>query len=156
MGTQAGFSPNAFGPFGAFMQSYVSTLEKFSRSATDFDPQAMAAQATGPLKAAARCQLEVMGLLNRRAQAYLQIPTRLAQCRTPHDVVNEQIAFWQTAMEHYSECSRKVAESWTTLVPADALKVERDYISFSNGSGREHGGTPRTQDGGSGKQRRVA
>lgn len=166
MATQAGFDPNAFGPFGALFQNYFSALESFSQGRSPFggglpgfDPQALSAQATAPLKVAARCQLEVMGLANRRTQAYLQVPTRLAQCRTPQDFLNEQMAFWHTAMEQYGESSRKVADAWAHLMPASfgsagAARAERDYISFNNGSGKDHGAAAK-QDPAS-KQRRVA
>ena len=150
MATQAGFDTKAFGPFGALFQNYFSALEGFSQGRSPFggglpgfDPQAMAAQATGPLKVAARCQLEMMGLANRRAQAYLQVPTHLAQCRTPQDFFNEQMAFWHTTMEQYGESSRKVADAWAHLLPASfgqagGARTERDYISFNNGSGKDH------------------
>ena len=161
MATQAGFDPNAFGPFGALFQNYVSALETFSQGRSPFgdlpgfDPQAMTSQVTAPLKVAARCQLEVMGLANRRLQAYLQTPSRLALCRTPHDFLNEQMAFFHTAMEQYGESSQKITDAWAHLMPSSAgSRVERDYISFNNGSGKEHG-APVKQDAAT-KQRRVA
>ena len=162
MATQAGFDPNAFGPFGALFQTYFSALETFSQGRSPFsgglpgfDSQAMAAQATAPLKVAARCQLEVMGLANRRTQAYLQVPSRLAQCRTPQDFLNEQMAFWHTAMEQYGESSHRIADAWAHLMPSSfGSRAERDYISFNNGSGKDHSAAAK-RDAGS-KQRRVA
>ena len=168
MGTQAGFDPNAFGPFGASFQSYFSAIDSFSPRepstdgvASGFDAQALTAQATAPLKADACCQLEVMGLLNRRTQAYMQVPTRLAHCRTPQDVINEQLAFWRTAAEQYTESSRKIGETWSHAFPwakayavRPAVRAERDYISF-NGTGKDNSITVSKPDS-AGKQRRVA
>ena len=41
-------------------------------------------------KSVLRANLEAVALANRRAQAYLEIPNRLAQCRTPQDLMSEQ------------------------------------------------------------------
>lgn len=167
MGTQAGFDPNAFGPFGALFQNYFSALDNFGQGKSPvgdgfpfgFDPQAATSQVTAPLKAATRCQVEVLGLVNRRTQAYMQVPTRLAQCRTPQDVVNEQMAFWRTAAEQYRETSIKIGEAWAQAMPwlsAPAIKAERDYINF-NGTGSKEGGAITTRQDNAGKQqRRVA
>ena len=163
-----GFDPNAFGPFGALFQNYFAALESFSQGkspfgggfAPGFDTQAATAQMTGPLKAAARCQLEILGLANRRAQALMQVPNRLAQCRTPQDLFNEQMAFWRVAGEQYRDSSLKIGEAWGQafpwLIPGHAQPSERDYINF-NGTGGKEGTTHSTrQDQPSGKQRRVA
>jgi hypothetical protein len=166
-GNPAGFDPNAFGPFGALFQNYFAALESFSPGKlplggdqqSAFDPQAMTSQAAAPLKAAARCQLEMFGLANRRTQAYMQVPTRLAQCRTPQDVLNEQMAFWRTAAEQYRESALKIGEAWGQAFPGFGAftmgesRAERDYISF-NGAGKDSQITTRPDTGG--RQRRVA
>lgn len=172
MANQAGFDPNAFGPFGAIFQNYLSALESFgpgkappvATSLPGFDPQAVAAQTTAPLKAIGRCQLEVLGLANRRAQAYMQVSTRLAQCRTPQDLMNEQMAFWRTASEQYTNSGRKIAEAWGQVLPwlgtswvqgeSRPERTERDYISF-NGTGKEISAGASRQEPVN-KQRRVA
>jgi len=161
-GPQTAFDPNAFGPFGALFQPYFRALESLSQGKSAFDTQAATAQISAPLKAAARCQLEVLGLVNRRTQAYLQVPARLAHCRSPQDILNEQMSFWRTAAEQYGETSRKVFDAWTS---ADVWSrsggrsvADRDYINF-NGTGSKESGGQRTwpeQPQPSGKQRRVA
>lgn len=97
------------------------------------------AQANEPYyKGLARWQLEMMGLMSRRAQAYLEIPGRLARCRTPQDVFNEQTRFWQAAFQQYSESShRMMAAAQNMMVMSPAFKQpaskpprQRDYISF--------------------------
>jgi len=167
MGTQTGFDPNVLGPFGALFQTYFTALDTFGQgskafggtlgSPAAFDSEAATALLAAPLKVAARCQLEMLGLASRRAQAYLQVPTRLAQCRTPQDVVNEQMAFWRTAAEQYGTSGRKIGEAWAQMFPwltAGAGRQttrERDYINF-NGTGGEAGaGAEPTA-----RQRRVA
>jgi hypothetical protein len=170
----AGFDPNAFGPFGAIFQNYVSALESFGEGnpgsiagLPGFDPQAATAQVTAPFKAAGRCQLEVLGLVNRRAQAYMQVPTRLAQCRTPQDLMNEQMAFWRTASEQYTDSTRKITEAWTQAFPwaatpwgrgaaGAATQAERDYISFNGTGSKEASGSGGSRKDQPNKQRRVA
>jgi hypothetical protein len=169
----AGFDPNAFGPFGAIFQNYVSALESFGQSNPSplaslpgFDPQAAATQVTAPFKAVGRCQLEVLGLANRRAQAYMQVPTRYAQCRTPQELINEQMAFWRTASEQYADSSRKITEAWTQAFPwavtpwmrgvSEATQTERDYISFNGTGSKDASGTGSSRKEQTSKQRRVA
>ncbi len=167
MGTQAGFDPNAFGPFGALFQNYFSAFETLGQGklplnggfAFGFDPQTATSQATAPLKAAARCQVEVLGLVNRRTQAYMQVPTRLAQCRSPQDVLNEQLAFWRTATEQYQACAVKIGEAWAQALPlqlAGMGKAERDYINFNGSGAKESGAVSSRQETAGKQQRRVA
>jgi hypothetical protein len=109
------------------------------------------AQTMGPMKGFVRCQLEMMGLMSRRTQAYMEMPSRISRCRTPQDLMSEQARFWQTAFQQYAESSRRMMEAWTQFMPlngmpARATGIERDYISFAdpkstngyagNGSGR--------------------
>jgi hypothetical protein len=162
MAKQAGSTTDAFGPFAALFQNYAAVLEKFGQGLTPFsdlpgfDPQALTSRMTGPFKAAARCQLEVLGLVNRRSQAYLQFPVRLAQCRTPQDLINEQMSFWQTAMEQYADSGRKVTETWAQFAQsAGPVPAQHDYIHFNNGSGRDLNAPSASQDTEQ-RQRRVA
>ena len=111
-------------PIHSFFNMYFSGLEAFGQA---YDPFT---------KGFARAQLEFMGHLNRRAQAYLEIPNRLAQCRTPQDLVNEQVRFWRSAYEDYTASMGRVTEALSSLaMPHLALGDEagdgRDYISFS-------------------------
>jgi hypothetical protein len=166
-GTQTDFDPNAFGPFGSLFQTYISSLDNFGRAlgvpnalTSDFSPAALSQRTSAPFKAAARCQLELLGLINRRAQAYMHIPTRLAQCRLPQDVVNEQMAFWRTATQQYAETSRKVFDAWTSsdlLQSSNVRPAERDYINFNGTASKESPApTSRPEQTAGNKQRRVA
>jgi hypothetical protein len=167
-----GIDPNAFGPFGAVFNAYSAYVRNLG--AQDFNgygaspvkPEAAIEQATAATKNAARAQLEVMGLAVRRAQAYMQVPTQLARCRTPRDVADEQMAFWRTAMEQYIGSSHRLMEAWTSVVPAmcalggsgrgaSGEQRERDYISFSGTSSREANGLDQSAAA-SGGARRVA
>ena len=84
----------------------------------------------------ARAQLEFTGLLTRRAQAYMEIPGRLSQCRNPQDLINEQVRFWRIAFEEYTESTGRI----TTALASCALSPsafgsgepenKHDYITF--------------------------
>jgi len=83
--------------------------------------------------AAARGNLEVFTLATRRAQAYVELPVRLSQCRTPKELADEQMRFWQNMTQQYAECSQKVMRIWTDLAQNGSRRgrsAQRDYITF--------------------------
>jgi hypothetical protein len=90
------------------------------------------------LKGVARYNLEVMGLVNRRAQAWLETPSRLAQCRAPKDVFELQSQFWQIAVHDYSEATQRMTSviaacapaAWDAALSKSADQPPRDYITF--------------------------
>jgi hypothetical protein len=166
-GHHSEFDPKAFGAFAPLYETYAGGLEEVGRMfgvptvlTPEFNPNAFSQNASAPLKAAARCQLEVVGLANRRTQALLQLPTRIASCRTPQDLANEQMAFWRTAAEQYAETSRKIFDTWTHAsadswsASKDRSQTERDYITF-NGS-PERAPVSGELEGPPTRQRRVA
>jgi hypothetical protein len=115
-------------PVHNFLQMYFGALESFGHS---YDPM---------LKGIARAQLEMSGLMSRRAQAYLEIPARLSQCRGPHDLLNEQMRFWRIAMEEYSGSVGRITSALSSFaVPQMGLEPDQagaghDYIKFSEPS----------------------
>jgi len=116
---------SVFPPFQNPFQAFLGNLDSM--------PSAFA-----PAKTLARAQLEVLGFVNRRAQAYLEIPSRLSQCRTPQDLINEQSRFWNATFQEYAEASRRVMGAWGQLAqPAFSAAKFRsdsaprhDYITF--------------------------
>lgn len=167
MGTdhQPDFDSKAFGPFGPLFDTYASFFECTGRAcgvanpfSAQTDMQDLPQRMGAPLKALMRSQLAWSALANRRAQAYMQIGGRLAQCRTPHDIVNEQLAFWRTATEQYAEGYRRMLDAWSSFGffgEADSARAERDYINF-NGSKDRDADVPQTRQEAIGGQRRVA
>jgi hypothetical protein len=84
------------------------------------------------LKAVGRWNLELASFAARRAQAWMEMSSRLSRCRTPADVFGEQVRFWQTAATDYTEGSRRLAAAWgagATAPTTDAAET-RDYITF--------------------------
>lgn len=98
----------------------------------------------------ARWQIEAQQLMVRRAQAYLELPGRIAQCRSPQDLMKEQSDFWQTAFANYSEASRRIMAVWTQAARMPAAPEQpaerppqRDYLTFPEAPrAREQGNTP--------------
>jgi hypothetical protein len=130
---------NGKSPVHSLFHMYFSGLEAVGQT---YDPF---------MKSFARAQLELLGLMSRGAQACLEIPTRLSRCRTPQDVVDEQMRFWRAAFEDYSDSVGRVRDamaSFTMLpfgfeLPDDEAESARDYITF-----------PETKEpGGAGKAR---
>ena len=118
----------------SFYQMYFGGLGSLSQT---YEPAA---------KNFARGQLECMGLMNRRAQAVLEIPSRLGQCRTPQDLANEQLRFWRTAYEQFSETAGRMMELMIPLgaspfgfgpVADQTSEDEHDYITFPEPQERE-------------------
>jgi hypothetical protein len=163
MVAQSRIDMGAFGPFGQMFDAYFNGMQSLAQGfgSQAVDAQAIGSQVTGPAKAVARCQLEAMGLMSRRAQAYMDIPARIARCKTPQDLMNEQMAFWKAAAEQYTESSQRIAEAWgqAILLPAgfgsawQGERRERDYISFpaaKDSNGQDGSASVRE------RQRRVA
>ena len=90
------------------------------------------------MRGLARWQIEVQGLAVRRAQAYLELPGRMSQCRTPQDLMAEQQRFLQTCVEQYSNSTRAIMGAWAQMLqfPGSAVAsgsekdAQRDYLSF--------------------------
>ena len=80
----------------------------------------------------ASTNLEVVSLLSRRARAYLEVPARAAACRTPQDVVNAQMVFWQHAARHYNEAGMRVMSAWTGRILPTAASTASSPATASN------------------------
>lgn len=142
------FAQQGFGNLENPMQLYFEGLEKLTQSMS-------------PFKGVARAQIEMMGFMSRRAQAYLEIPSRISRCRSPQDLMNEQMRFWQTAFQQYSETSHRVMEAYRQGMTAAANNAapaaftssaprQRDYINFPDARKANGSSPPR-----SGKHMRV-
>ena len=78
--------------------------------------------------------LEIASLASRRMQAYAELPSTVAMCKGPGELVAAQLQFWRTAMGDYAECNRRIATAWSTMAdvgePERADQERRDYITF--------------------------
>jgi hypothetical protein len=115
------------GPFVNLSQTYCNGLDVVAKS---YEPV---------LKSAGRVNLEVVGYMTRRASAWLEIPARASQCKTPQDLVREQMQFWQTAAQDYSESVRRLTAAFGAFAPpgfnvawgSTTTAPTRDYITFA-------------------------
>ena len=91
------------------------------------------------LRGLARWNLEAFGFASRRAQAWFEIPARLGACRTPQDLVKEQMRFWQSATQDYMEGAQRLTTALGAMgVPTlsgawgsnSVAQQQRDYITF--------------------------
>jgi len=145
-GLQPG-SPAAIGPShkgGRHMVAHASTPDAIGKSTAHsafqmyFGGLEVLGQAYDPfLKGVARTQIEMLGFFNRRAQAYMQMPGRLAYCRTPQDLLTAQLQFWRSAYDDYVESASRVTHALTSLgtpnvaaLATEGAQAAHDYIAF--------------------------
>jgi hypothetical protein len=109
------------GPLGNLSQAYFGNLDLMVKG---YEPT---------LKGVGRWNLELVGLMARRAQAWLEIPSRLSHCQTPADVFGEHVRFWQAAAADYAEGSHRLAAAWgaCAMLPKANGAEPRDYITFA-------------------------
>jgi len=85
------------------------------------------------LKGVGRWNLELLGFMARRTQAWLEIPSRLSQCKTPVDVLNAQGKFWQAAAADYTEGSKRLTAALSAcaaMPKPNGSAQPHDYITF--------------------------
>jgi hypothetical protein len=115
------------GPLGNLSQTYFGSLDTMVKGC---EPA---------LKGVGRWNLELIGLMSRRSQAWLEIPARLGHCKTPVDVYNEQMRFWQAATTDYADGWRRLAVAWGAFAVMPKLNGSqpRDYMTFADPKGEE-------------------
>lgn len=55
---------------------------------------------------------EMTTLAQRRTQACMALPSHLAGCRTPHDILSLQMRFWNDTATDYAESSRRMMDAF--------------------------------------------
>lgn len=73
------------------------------------------------MKTMMRCQFEMWALNSRRTQAYLELPTRMARCRTPAELAQEQQRFAETAYEQYALASDRMSQAMTNVAVGQTI-----------------------------------
>lgn len=124
MSTSERGDPKA-GPFCNLSQTYFTGMD-------------WAAKAYEPMfKNAARWQLELMGLGTRRARAWMELPGEVVRCRTPQELAQLNLEYWQTAGQQYAESAQRLAVLGGQIAMpringewAKAAAPGRDYITF--------------------------
>ena len=115
------------GPLGNLSQAYFGTLNSVAKG---YEPV---------LKGVGRWNVELMGLMTKRSREWLELPTRLTRCKSPVDLVSEQMRFWQTAASQYADASHRLAAAFgaCAVMPylngawgGETVQRSRDYITF--------------------------
>jgi hypothetical protein len=84
----------------------------------------------GPaLKAVGRFNLELLTLMSRRWQAWLGAPRQFSGCRSPWDVAQEQLRFWQAAVSDYAQSAQRLSFGARAMTPEQHGASQRDYIT---------------------------
>lgn len=96
-------------------------LKQFAEEVFSSDAGAHAPQAG--IKAAARCQLEMWALASRRARAAMALPSQLAACKTPNEMLGAYVNFWQAALTESADTTKRISE---TLVPRVPVQEETE------------------------------
>ena len=88
-------------------------------------------------KSVGRVNLELLGFVTRRSQAWLSIPARASQCKSPLDAINELLRFWQTFASDHMEGSHRLAVALgaCAIVPQLNGVTQRDYITVREPDG---------------------
>jgi len=124
MGTSERGGPDA-GPFAIWHQ----TLEAFAKNSEPV------------LKSVGRWNLELMGLTARRTRAWIEFPVQLSRCKTPQDLVREQLQFWQTFAADYAQGAQRLTRALNAVTGSAIAGFQngrdtfaRDYINFPEGN----------------------
>jgi hypothetical protein len=65
---------------------------------------------TDAMRALAECQGKYAAFVSKRLAEDFAMPSRLAECRSPMEVIDVWAGFYRTAMEHYAGHARTMTE----------------------------------------------
>lgn len=82
------------------------------------------------LRGITRYQLEWTRLASRRTRAWATLPSSLAQCKTPTDVLSLNMQFWQTAALNYQESLQRM---WALAGNMGAMQAAASDSKAANG-----------------------
>ncbi len=70
-------------------------------------------QSMAPARGAARASAEAVGYMSRRTLATIDSAHRISRCRSPKDLLDEQMRFWNTAMQQYMDATTRMMSAWS-------------------------------------------
>jgi hypothetical protein len=68
-------------------------------------------------RSVANANIEVAGLMTRRARALMDTSSRITQCKTPQEFADANMQYWQAAAKDYMDVSRRIATVFTSQQP---------------------------------------
>lgn len=69
---------------------------------------------------AMRANLEAAGFASRRARATMELPGRLAQCKTVQEAAAAQMQYWNSAWSEATLCGQRVLGIWMQAAKPDS------------------------------------
>ncbi len=109
------------GPAQEMLASYFKTFDKFAQASQPYT------------KSALRAQMEVGGLMMRRARANFELPSRLAQCRTPADLFFETVNFWVGMIEDTTVTANRAVQALGLPNPVLDAQID-DWVPSDHGA----------------------
>lgn len=76
------------------------------------------------IKTLTGCQGKYAAFINQRLSEDFAIPQRLSGCKTPMEIMDVWTDFYTTAMSHYTDHARNLAETGTEAVEGFVREVE--------------------------------
>jgi hypothetical protein len=81
-------------------------------------------------RSVANANIEVAGLMTRRARALIDASSRIAQCKTPAELAEANMQFWQGAAKDYMDMSRRIVTVFAA--PQAEVQSKPTETSVSN------------------------
>lgn len=101
-------------------QAAIDAAGELPRTAMDFAGR-YSAEA---IKTLSNCQGKYAAFINQRLSEDFAMPQRLAGCKTPMEIMDVWTDFYSTAMGHYTDHARNLAETGTEAVEEFVREVE--------------------------------
>lgn len=92
--------------------STTAPVEQFEKLMQQFWSFGSDGEANRYARALAQTNVEMIGLVGRRSRAYLDLPSHLAECRTPQQVLEKQARFFQEMLNDYQTTNERVMNCW--------------------------------------------
>jgi len=106
-------------------QAFGANLKAYDRVARSSQPV---------LKTMTRAQIEAGGFVTKRMKAHMDLPSRMAKCQTPMDVMAAGMQFWVECFEDYAETSQRALQIMGVAAPMPLSRIS-DWQPVKTASG---------------------
>jgi glycyl-tRNA synthetase (class II) len=103
------------------------------------------------MKSLGECQGKYAAFVSKRLSEDFAVPQRLADCKTPMEVMDVWADFYSTAMAHYMDHARTMTETGTEAVEEMVREVETEVEEIAEATGKMLKSVKSDGDGGSAK-----
>jgi hypothetical protein len=96
------------------LQGDISPISNAAASQVVMSTVNLATKSTEPVaRNLAQCNIEMAGLMTRRARALMDASSRMTQCKTPAELADMNMKYWQSATQDYIDASRRMVTVFT-------------------------------------------